>query len=264
MPKQTMEDATHSKASGGLKPGRAVPLAVIAVGFAVFYFLGGYDYLSFSALSEHREILQSWYAENAVAVTLGFCVFYTLAVACSLPGAIWLTLLGGFMFGTWMGTLYVVLSATTGAVLIFLAARYALGDFFRSRAGGVMQKMEDGFRENAVSYLLVLRLIPVFPFWLVNLVPALQGMPVGAYTFATFIGIIPGSFVYCSVGSGLGVLIESGQEPDLGIIFQPDILLPLIGLALLSLVPVVYKKLKRDKPDAQGNAVVQEGDNDDA
>jgi uncharacterized membrane protein YdjX (TVP38/TMEM64 family) len=118
----------------------------------------------------------------------------------------------------------------------------------RAKAGPAMRRMEDGFRENALSYLLVLRLVPLFPFWLVNLVPAFLGVPLRTFVIGTFVGIIPGSVVYCLVGSGLGSVFDAGETPDLGIIFEPEILAPIIGLAVLSVIPVVYKHLKRAKP----------------
>jgi uncharacterized membrane protein YdjX (TVP38/TMEM64 family) len=105
--------------------------------------------------------------------------------------------------------------------------------------------MEEGFREDALSYLLVLRLVPLFPFFLVNLVPAVLGVPLRTYALGTFFGIIPGTFVYCLVGNGLGAIIDKGGEPDIGKIFEPEILSALIGLALLSLIPVVYKRITR-------------------
>ncbi len=114
----------------------------------------------------------------------------------------------------------------------------------RRRAGPWIGRLEAGFRENALSYLLVLRLVPLFPFWLVNLVPAFLGVPLTTYALGTFVGIIPGSFVYASVGNGLGAVFDAGGTPDLTIIFEPEILLPIIGLSLLALIPVVYKKFK--------------------
>ena len=150
--------------------------------------------------------------------------------------------MGGFLFGTLETTTYVVFGATVGATVIFLAARYAFADYLRAKAGASVRKMEDGFRENAMSYLLFLRLVPVFPFWLVNLVPAFIGVSTRTYVLGTFFGIIPGTFVFASVGSGLGGVFDGGGEPDLGIIFTPGILLPIVGLAVLALIPVFYKK----------------------
>ncbi len=155
---------------------------------------------------------------------------------------------GGFLFGTFEAAVYVVIGATLGATGIFLAAKTAFGDVLHARAGPALQKMEAGFQENALSYLLVLRLIPLFPFWLVNIVPAFLGVPLRTYVIGTFFGIIPGVLVFASVGSSIGGVLDSfdpDDPPDLGsIIFQPENLLPLLGLAVLSLLPIVYRRIK--------------------
>ncbi|MBF0251884.1 MAG: TVP38/TMEM64 family protein [Alphaproteobacteria bacterium] len=181
---------------------------------------------------------------SVMTAVLGFMLAYVVVTGLSLPGGVWLTLMGGFVFGGWTAGSYVVVGATVGATLIFLGARYAFADLFYARAGSHLARMEDGFRENAFSYLLVLRLIPLFPFWLVNLVPALLDVRLSTYVAATFIGIIPGTFVYAHAGAGLGAVFETGEHPDLGIIFQPQILGPLAGLAALSLLPILYKRVK--------------------
>ena len=239
------EQSTEQQTGKRLSPARLIPLAVIVLGIVSFFALGGHEYLSFDALAEHRGTLLDWYAANAVLAALGFWVLYALAVAFSLPGAVWLTLIGGFVFGTWFSMVLVVSSATVGAVLIFLAARYALADYLHTKAGAMVHKMEDGFRENAFSYLLVLRLVPIFPFWLVNLVPALLSMRLGSYAVATFIGIIPGGLVYTSVGAGLGEVFARGETPDLGLIFEPYILGPILGLCALAVLPILLKRFKK-------------------
>ena len=223
---------------------RYLPVAIIFVGIGAFLVSGAYRYLSFEALSQHRADLVQFADDHGFASIIVFMLAYVVLTALSLPGGVWLTLAAGFVFGGWMAGTYVVFGATIGATLIFLAARYAFADLFRARAGSNLAKMEDGFRENAFNYLLVLRLVPLFPFWLVNLVPALLDVKLRTYVIATFIGIIPGTYVYAHVGAGLGAVFESGGEPDLGIIFQPEVLLPLLGLAALSIVPVAYQKLK--------------------
>jgi uncharacterized membrane protein YdjX (TVP38/TMEM64 family) len=171
-------------------------------------------------------------------------VAYAALVALSVPGAAVLTIAGGFLFGTWVGGLSAVVGATLGATAVFLAVRAGLGGLAQ-RAGRFVGKLEAGFRANAFNYLLVLRLVPIFPFWLVNLVPALVGVRVATYILATFLGILPGTFVYASLGNGLGSLVE---EPDLAIIFKPSILVPIVGLALLALIPVGYKRWRGKKP----------------
>ena len=220
------------------------PLAIIFAGVAIFFSLGWNHYLTFESLSEHRQTLLQWTSENWVLAIALFSIGYAVVIAFSLPGATWMTVGGGFVFGTVVATPVVVFAATLGAVAIFLIARYTLADFLRAKMGSAGERMEVGFRENALSYLLFLRLVPVFPFWLVNLVPAFLGVSLRTYVIGTFVGIIPGSAVFCSVGSGLGAVLEAGGTPDLGIIFQFKILSPIIALAILSLVPIVYNRIK--------------------
>lgn len=226
---------------------RLAPVAIIAVGFAAFFAFGLDRFLSFESLRENRQAILDWQSDNQVLAAVAFVAAYTAVVAFSLPGAIWMTIAGGFLFGTIQASIYVVFAATVGATAIFLAARYAFSDILRAKAGPAIRKMEAGFRENALSYLLVLRLVPIFPFWLVNLVPAFLGVPLRTFVIGTFLGIIPGSIVYTLVGNGLGAVFDAGGRPDLGLIFAPEILAPITGLALLSLVPVAYKRYRANK-----------------
>jgi uncharacterized membrane protein YdjX (TVP38/TMEM64 family) len=226
---------------------RLVPVAILLLGLALFLLLGLERYFSFEMLSEHQATLADWVAHHELLAAVAYVVGYGLVVAFSLPVAVVVTLLGGFLFGTWLGTVLSVIGATAGSVAVFLAARRAFYDMFQARAGTMLARFEEGFRRDSFNYLLFLRLVPIFPFWLINIVPALLGMPLGAYALATLIGIIPGALVYSSVGAGLGVLIAQGRAPDPGIIFQWRILLPLLGLAALSLAPVVYSHLRGDR-----------------
>jgi uncharacterized membrane protein YdjX (TVP38/TMEM64 family) len=230
---------------------RLLPLAVIGAGIAAFFIFDLDRFLSFEALKDNRDFLKTWTAENTAMAAIIFMSVYCIMVALSLPGAVWATLAGGFIFGTWIGGLYVVIGATLGATSIFLIARYALADFFKEKAGKAITKMEDGFNENALSYMFVLRLVPLFPFWLVNLVPAFVGVRIQTYIIGTFFGIMPGSLVYASVGNGLDAVFEQGGTPDLGIILQPQILGPILGLAALSMIPVIYKRFKRKNASSE-------------
>jgi uncharacterized membrane protein YdjX (TVP38/TMEM64 family) len=161
-----------------------------------------------------------------------------------------MTLASGFLFGPWLGAIYALIGATLGASAVFLAARAGLAGL-AERAGPRVQRLKSGFRENAFSYLLCLRLVPIFPFWLVNLVAGASGMQLSTYVAATFFGMIPGAFVYAGIGNGISALIASGQQPDHYMIFRPNILLPLIGLAALALLPVAYKSWSRPREPAQ-------------
>lgn len=223
---------------------RFVPLAILLLAIVVVLASGLTDYLSFEHLKQNRSRLLDFVDGHPLLAPLLFMAIYAAVIALSIPGGAVLTVAGGFLFGIGLATLYVVVAATVGASLVFLAAKTALGDSLRAKAGPWVRRMEDGFRENALNYLLFLRLIPIFPFWLVNLVPAFLGVPFPTYVIATFLGIIPGTLVYASVGNGLGAVFEAGQSPDLGIIFEPAIILPIIGLAVLAVLPVAYRKIK--------------------
>jgi len=223
--------------SGRRRLSRLLPLAVLLAGL-VFVFASGWDrYLSLQALQAHRDWLVGQVADHPARSALAFVGAYAAVAAFSIPGGAALTLQGGFLFGTWLATAYAVLGATLGATALFLAARTVLGDLLAAKAGDAIQRMRGGFQENALSYLLFLRLIPVFPFWLVNLVPALLGVPLGTYLLATVLGIVPGTFVYASVGNGLEALVAAGA----GAILAPEVIAPIGGLAVLSLLPAIYK-----------------------
>lgn len=222
----------------------AVAVAVAAV-VIVLKLTGALDYLSFSALARNREWLVGWVEALGFGAAVVFILVYTVSTALSLPTGLLLSTLGGFLFGTWWGGLYILVGATLGATIIFLAAKSVLGDVLRARAGPFLQKLEAGFRENEHSYMLVLRLVPLFPFWLVNLAPAFLGVRLSTFIVGTFVGIIPGVFVYASLGTGLGAILESGGTPDGSAVLQPRVLLPILGLAVLALIPVVYKRLRR-------------------
>jgi uncharacterized membrane protein YdjX (TVP38/TMEM64 family) len=223
---------------------RLAPVAILLLGLALFLLLGLERYFSFEMMREHQAALADWVAHNQLVAALLYVVGYSLVVAFSLPISLVVTLLGGFLFGIWIGTVLSVIGATAGSVAVFFAARTAFYDLFHARAGRALVRLEEGFKRDGFSYLLFLRLVPIFPFWLINIVPALLGMPVGPYAAATLIGIIPGALVYSSVGAGLGTLIAQGQAPDPGIIFEWRILLPLLGLAMLALAPVLYSHLR--------------------
>lgn len=221
----------------------ALPAVLLAVAAAV-YFSGAHRWLSFATLKEHRAFLQAMVESNGVLAAVGFIGVYAAAVALSVPGAVILTVTGGFLFGSLLGTALAVTGATLGAMVFYLAARTVLAGFLEARAGGAVRRLEAGFRENALSYLLVLRLVPLFPFWLVNLAAAVLRVPWPTYLVGTFAGIIPGAFVYAQVGAGIGSVLDRGGEPSLAGALTPQVLLALLGLAVLSLVPVACKRVR--------------------
>ena len=237
-----MSEIEDRPAAKGFSLSRLIPLLVLIVGLVLFFSFGLHRYVTPSALAEYNDELLAfrtlWWAP------LAFVLVYAVAVAFSLPGGAVMTVAGGYMFGQVLGTCYVVVAATLGATALFLVAKTALGDALRAKASGAVKKMEAGFRENALSYLLVLRLIPLFPFWLVNLVPAFLGVPLRIYVIGTFVGIIPGTFVFATVGAGLESVLRQGDEISLSGVLTPQVIMALVGLAVLSLIPVVYKKIK--------------------
>jgi len=252
MAENSASEADKPEKKSGFSAGRVVPLVLLAVGLAAFFVFDLNQYVSLDALKTHRETLQSWVVNYGVLTAAIFMLVYALAVAFSVPGAVFITIAGGFMFGPYLGTVYVVVGATIGAVGVFLAAKNALGDVLRARAGPAIKRMEAGFRENEMSYLLILRLVPLFPFWLVNLVPAFLGVSLRTYTIGTLLGIIPGAFVYALVGDGAGAVLDAGGDLNLGIIFEPRFLAPIIGLAVLACIPIVYKKIRGRKDVPSG------------
>ncbi len=245
-----MNGSPETQAAPGQKPpsGKVKRIAVLAVFAGVIAILlssGVQDFLSFDALQDNRQALLDFVAVNQVMAVAVFMAIYITAVTFSLPGAVWLSIAGGFVFSAGPATVYIVTAATIGATLVFLIARYVLGDTLRDKAGGAVERMRAGFQENAFNYLLVLRLVPLFPFFIVNLVPAFLAVPLRTYVLGTALGIIPGAFVYALVGSGLGTVFDEGGEVDPGaVLLQPEVIGSLLGLAVLALIPVIYKRMR--------------------
>jgi len=241
-----MTDMTTPPAHPFLRRLPLIAVAVAAVLGAVFL----RDYLSFEALRDNREALLAFRDAN-YPLTVGLFVgTYLLIVAFSLPGATIATLTGGFLFATFPGVLYNVTGATLGAIGIFLAARWGLGDMLAARmdqSGGAVSRIRAGIEENQWSMLFLIRLVPAVPFFVANLVPALVGVPLSRFAISTFLGIMPGALVYTSVGAGLGEVFARGETPNLGIIFTPQILLPILGLCLLAALPIAIKALRGRK-----------------
>lgn len=244
-----MSDTTSNGSKGIFR--RFLPLAILLAGLGTFFALGLDRYVTLDTLRDNRQALSSWVAENWLLAAFIYVAAYIAMVAFSLPGGLVATLTGGFLFGTLFGGLLTILGATAGATAIFLAARTALGDALRAKAGPGLRRIEQGFGKNAFSYMLVLRLVPLFPFFLVNLAPAFLGVPLRTYVIATFAGIMPATFVFASLGNGLGAVFDAGREPDLGLIMEPQIIGPILALALLALVPAVYRRFapKNQLPD---------------
>lgn len=221
------------------------PLILVALAVAVVLASGLADHLSLVELKARRDQLQGFVALHP-ALSFGlYILIYIAVVSLSLPGALVMTLSGGFLFGPWLGAAAASSGASLGAAVIFLVCRTAVGDSLRGKAGSTISRIEEGVRRDAFSYILTLRLIPVMPFWLVNLAAGFVNIPLRTFLAATVLGILPGSLVYSGLGAGLGEVFASGQEPNLGVIFEPHVLLPLVGLGLLSLLPVVLRRFRK-------------------
>lgn len=239
-----MADIPQNTTNGFLR--RLPIIAIVIVALIGAFTLR--DYLSFETLRENREALLAFRDANYIGTVLVFMGVYIAIVAFSLPGATIATLTGGFLFATFPGALFNIVAATIGATLIFLAAKFGLGDRLAARmeaSEGTVRKLKDGIDENQWSVLFLMRLVPAVPFFVANLVPALVGVPLSRFAITTFLGIIPGGVVYTSVGAGLGEVFERGETPDLGIIFEPHILLPILGLCALAALPIVIKAFRK-------------------
>ena len=221
------------------------PLAVVVLGLLLVFVLDIDRFASFEHLKDHHQRLAEFVAAHRVKAMAIFCVLYVLFVALSLPGAIWFTVAGGFLFGVVAGTILAVLSATMGASLLFLATKTSLGDYLHEMAGPWLAKVERGFADNQWSYLLMMRLFPAIPFFIANLVPAFLGVSLRVFVITTLIGIIPATAVFATVGAGLGTVLDTQSTMTLHAMLTPHVKWALVGLALLAAMPVALKFFRR-------------------
>ncbi len=248
--------------AGGGRLWRWLPLVAVGAAMAAAFASGAHKYLSFETIGLNYEVLRGFIRDHLLLALSAYVAIYVAAVALSLPGALVLTLSGGLLFGWQLGSLASVIGATIGATIIFLIARTSLGAALAEKAGPAVEKLREGFQENAFSYLLFLRLVPAFPFFLVNLAPSLLGMKLSSYVVATFIGIIPGSVAFSIAGSGLGSVVEaqnaaykaclaqqgSTAQPcvysiDTSRLVTKELLLAFAALGVVALIPIVMKSL---------------------
>ena len=238
---------TETKTSKKLSFRRLLPLLIIAaVAIAGFFLLR--DQLSFEALRDNREALIAFRDQNYLLAVLAFVGVYVVIVSFSLPGAGVASLTGGFLFSLFPGVVFNIVGATIGASVIFLVARYGLGAQLSARldaSEGTVKQFKEGLRENELSFLFLMRLVPAVPFFLANLIPAMVGVRFDRFVVTTFLGIMPGGFVLTWIGSGLGEVFASGETPDLSVFFEPYILGPVLGLCALALLPVILKRFKK-------------------
>ena len=217
------------------------PLLLILPLLAAALAAGVQRQVNWSALTTHEAALRRLVSEVPLLAAAAYVAAYAALVTLSVPFGVLFTVTGGLLFGTLAGGLLAVSGATSGAILLFLVARTALGPLLAARAGPFLDRVRPGLQRDGFSYLLALRLIPAVPFWLTNLAPALVGIKLATFAGATVLGIMPAAFVFASVGAGVGGVLARGGQPDLSLIWSPPVLLPLLGLAVLSLLPVGWR-----------------------
>lgn len=223
---------------------RYLPILIIIILMAIVYATGLYKSFSYQTLKAYHSDLKLYVSKHYIFSPFAFILVYILSTALSIPGGIFLSLIGGFLFPEPLSTLYVVIGATIGAALLFLSARTALGKHLFKKAGPFLKKMESGFKKNVVSYLLFLRFVPLFPFWLVNLAPAFFNVRLRTYLWTTLVGILPGAYVFTQAGEGLGAIFESQGGISIDAIFNTKIKIALIALGIFALIPIVIKKIR--------------------
>ena len=259
---QQQRSPADQRAGGGLRTRlrRFAPVAVVVLAMAAVFASGVHRHISLETLVRHRMAIDAFLADHAVTAVGVFVAIYIVVVALSIPGALFLSISGGVLFGTLIGGLANVVGATIGATVIFLIARSACGENLVRRAGPLACKLAEGFRADAFSYLLFLRLVPAFPFFLVNLAPALVGVKLSTFVAATAIGILPGAFAFAFFGSGLDSVLAaqeaayrgclaSGRSEcalhfDMSTIVTPQLLAALAALGAIALIPVAVKRLR--------------------
>ncbi len=213
-------------------------LIIIALAIGIFYYLDLGRYLTLESLKTNRDYLLNYYSNHMLIFIVSYIAIYTMQTAFSLPGAAILTLAGGAVFGALMGTIWVNIGATIGAVLAFLLARNLLRDWVVKKFGKQMEALDKGLSESGMSYLLFLRLVPLFPFFLVNLACGITGLQLRTYIIGTMVGILPGSFVYANAGASIAS-INTMRD-----VASPRVLISFALLGFFALLPTVYKKIK--------------------
>lgn len=224
---------------------RFIPLAFIIIAMGVIYFSGMYHYVTFETLKYYDQILESFVIHHFIWISVLYILIYITAAALSFPGAFILTIFGGYFFPQPLCTIYVVCSATCGATIVFLVTKTALGDSLKDKAIPFLKKMEKGFKEHGASYLLFLRFIPIFPFWIMNIAPAFLHISIKSFIWTTFVGVIPGSIVLTLAGSGLKKVFENNEVFSIHTVFNTQMKIALCLLGFLALSPILYKKIMK-------------------
>ena len=228
---------------------------IVGLGIALFHMSGGSEFATLENLNLQRHWVLRQVDQYPFIMIAAFIFIYVMSVALSLPIGTLLTILGGYMFGQFLGTVYVVTSATVGACIVFSLAKTALGVSLSARVKSKIKIMEPGFRNNALYYMLFLRLVPIFPFFIINIVPAFLGVSLKTYLLGTFFGIIPSTFIFVTAGASLGFIFSSGDTLVMDEILTPNSIITLCGIALITILPILYKQLKT--PSSKSNKNLQ-------
>lgn len=224
---------------------RIAPFVVIVGVLLVCWRLGVFEHLNLDGLRELRDRFAVPTRDHPWLSLLVYILVYIVFVVCSVPGALIMTLLGGMLFGMWLGGAAAVISATCGACLTFLIGRSTFGDLIRRRAGPIFGPIVRGMEKHAPTYLMTVRLIPGVPFFAVNLAAGLCRMRLSTFALITFVGVTPGSLIYASIGSSLVALFARGEHPTMALVMRPSVFGPILGLATLSLLPIAWRAWRK-------------------
>lgn len=224
---------------------RWMPLLILVCLMGLAYFMGVTSYFSIKVLKEHKQALQTFVEANQALSAAMFIIVYIGVTSLSLPVASFLSVLAGFFFIQPLCTLYVLVGAVFGALVVFSVAKTSLGSFFKEKLGSRLKTIEEKFEKDGAYYLLSLRFLPIFPFWMVNIAPAFLNCKLWTFFWTTAVGILPGAFVYTQAGRGLGSILESEESLNLSSIFNTHMKIALVALGIFSLVPILVKKIKQ-------------------
>lgn len=218
-------------------------LGLLLLASISFFYFQLYDYLTINTIKSYQTAAQAWTTSHYFMAVSLYILIYVVLIACAIPCATFFSLVGGYLFGS-IAIVYAVFSTTFGGMILFLTIRTSIGNHISSKSTGWIKKVEQGFKKNAFNYILTLRLMPVFPCWVSNIAAGMLSVPLSTFLCATVLGILPATVIYVLAGQGLDKILENNSAPILDIILSPSVIIPLIGLAILSLIPVIYKNVK--------------------
>jgi uncharacterized membrane protein YdjX (TVP38/TMEM64 family) len=244
-----------------------LPVLVVGV-MAVILVQGWHHYIALETVVTQRDRFHQYLTEHATGAVLVYVAVYALLVSLSLPCGLVMSVAGGLLFGWLVGAFAAIVGATLGATVVFLIARSAVGNSLSQRAGPWLAKLSEGFQKDALSYMLFLRLVPAFPFWFVNIAPAVLGVPLGTFVLGTVAGIVPATFAFASAGAGLDSVIMAAKKEHVACValkgadacvlkihasslLTTELISALVLIGLVALIPVALKKWRRNHAAAK-------------